>query len=285
MDESMTSCKSGLLLSAFLVLGSAQAANEYPTLGLLYHTTEGSSIQHDCALKGQELHCEMTQAFVRQKLPPEKVAKRRQELLSQNRVPTNGKSSADFAKEFGKGMCEDIDGVLRALAQSTPHPKLLPEKRQEFQRMAPDEKKHMLETMELLARLCKSPNQASFDALTEHSVKTEARTCKVGSHRWTEVFQLTPNIYGSGSVTPVWTSKDSPSGPCGTVMLNRFEQVDSATGNLKFWQYISRKAITNPNGELPGIGKCSNFDEATYTYSWKSRELYLNCSIIEFSPL
>ncbi|MDC0400278.1 hypothetical protein OAN59_11345, partial [Alphaproteobacteria bacterium] len=73
---------------------------------------------------------------------------------------------------------------------------------------------------------------------------------------------------------------DKPSGPCGEIRLDRFE-VDGES-KLGFWNYISRKAITNPNGKS-GAVPCNKLDEEIYSYSWKPQSVDLECIRLELT--
>ena len=63
------------LLNSIFVFStqSAFALDEHPRLGILYHTTENSSFQFDCQMLGKELHCDMTQSFIRAQVPKDKI--------------------------------------------------------------------------------------------------------------------------------------------------------------------------------------------------------------------
>ena len=75
-----------------------------------------------------------------------------------------------------------------------------------------------------------------------------------------------------------WSVIPKATGPCGIVQLDRFES-DSG-----FFNYIFKKAVTNPNGD-DIIGNCDKWDENEYVYSWKSKSYPLECRYIEFSVL
>ena len=130
--------------------------------------------------------------------------------------------------------------------------------------------------MKLFADVCKTNSLASKQALRDYIVKDEAGTCRVGTNHWKETFQRQASSIGS-----VWISSGQPQGLCRVVQLNRFEPDTKSSASL--WNYVARKAVTNPSGDMPVLGKCSGLDEATYEYSWKSRELVLGCTRIKFS--
>lgn len=264
----MKKSKTIFAIAALMSLAISHAQEAYPTRGLIYHTTENSSLQYDCKLLGQELHCDMTQTFVRQQVPQEKLAQRSKELLD-----------SLIKSEPRKGECDEISKTGQQLAEFMKDPSKLPqESKEEFRRMPDAQKKSIQQSITLAERACRTRDKATIETFRDHLLKDEASTCRVGSHSWKEVFQR-------ASSSAVWTTKDSPSGDCGIVLLNRFELVSAGSGNLKFWQYISRKAVTNPSGTTGLNMQCKDLDEGTYTYSWKSRELFLGCNTIKFSVL
>jgi hypothetical protein len=76
---------------------------------------------------------------------------------------------------------------------------------------------------------------------------------------------------------------DAPTGPCGVVNVSRFEK--DASTKYSFWVYHSKKVVTNPKGEvMPGFA-CSALDQAEYLFDWRSKEFFMGCAYIEFSPL
>lgn len=98
-------------------------------------------------------------------------------------------------------------------------------------------------------------------------------------------YRQTFRFLGSGSTLGSWVVESTPQGPCGTVQLDRFEAEDVGTGSkkIRFWKYIARKAITNPNGQLALGGSCSGFDENSYAYDWRAKTHQQTCDYVEFS--
>lgn len=263
-----------LVVCAFTI--DAAHANDpgYPTVGLLYNTAEAASLQYSCELVNQELHCDMTQVFVRKQLPESEVSKRSKELF-------------DLYKAKPKpGECEALINAAQLYKDMLNDPSKLPaEAREEMRQMPKSRKDYDLKGLSLAVEACRTESSAAIAALRDHKLKEEAGTCRVGSNHWKEAFQRVPRY--SKEQLPVWTTKSTPSGACGIVLLNRFELIKTA-GGLPFWNYVARKAVTNPDGGLTGLltgRKCKEvFDEATYTYGWRSRDIYLDCSTIKFSP-
>ena len=79
-----------------------------------------------------------------------------------------------------------------------------------------------------------------------------------------------------------WVVISSPTGPCGVINLSRFERAPNT--DIPFWNYVAKKTITNPKGKILGLNSCSVLDEDEYLYTWNSKEHFMGCEIIEFSP-
>ena len=80
-----------------------------------------------------------------------------------------------------------------------------------------------------------------------------------------------------------WIVDDTAAGVCGVVQLGRLEPVE--TGNLSTWRYISRKAVTNPNGETVLGIKCSQLDQKEHVYDWqRTRSGHVGCEYVDFGP-
>jgi hypothetical protein len=269
--KSGESMKHAFNLAIALIAVSAFAKDPaYPTVGLLHHTTENSSLQYSCVLRGKSLECEMTQSFVRRQLNDADIPKKREAL------------SVEMAKlSFSQGDCKSTLKGGKEFEARLKDPSSIPsDDKLRFGQMTQAEKDTVLEMFRLYENVCKTNSLAAKQALGEHLLNEEAGLCRVGSHHWKETFR-----YQASGAGPAWISDSEPRGDCGVVQLNRFELAkDAATST--FWNYVSRKAVSNPTGELLILGgKCSNLDEGTYSYTWKSRELYLSCKKIVFSVL
>lgn len=268
-----------------LVLGAgiscASLAQNYPTSGLLYHTTESSSLTHRCNLQGTELHCEMAQVFVRKELTAERVAKRKSDLLQT--LSDSTKNPQEFKK-----VCDDFKGWSRDLknfSEKKPTEKLPAEGVKNLEQLSSSKLSEMQRLFELYGDYCDRNSSVNRDRLVSHLLETEAMTCRVGSHTWKEVFVRSKGVEAMNvGKADSWVTKSTqPEGACGVVQLNRFEPEKS--GNLTFWNYISRKAITNPGG-MGALGvSCKDLDESVYQYSWKSKSVPFECRTVNFSVL
>lgn len=257
-------------------------AQDYPTRGLIYHTSENSSIQYSCSLQGAELHCDMNQTFVRQQLTENEFPKRLKEMISQ--LDKEDKDSARFREqcnELIKGMAQ-VETILKK-----PENKLTQQEREGIKKMSKHSLNKMREMVALFEAHCRKPSGKTREALASYMVSEETKTCRVGSNYWKEIFVRTKGIesgnFGSNSS---WVTKDQPSGPCGIVLTNRWELDDSdKSTKVKFWNYVARKVVTNPSGETMFGMKCNQLDEGSYRYVWQSQEVGLDCRTVRFSPL
>lgn len=51
------------------------------------------------------------------------------------------------------------------------------------------------------------------------------------------------------------------------------------------WKYFSEKRITNLGGSLDGVLQCSELDQATYEYTWRSQDRVMDFRFISFGLL
>lgn len=253
---------------------SVFALDEHPRLGILHHTTENSSFQFDCQMMGKELHCDMTQSFIREQVPKDKIAERSKEIYE-----------SIVSEKTKPGDCDELAKLSKGVAEAIKNPAKIPVDKRAVVLNLPKEKlRELMDTTIALERVCRKKTIENINTLRNLLLKAESTTCRVGSHSWKEVFQKAPPNYSDPENLPVWISKSEPSGDCGIVLLNRFEQVAISDSKVKFWNYVSRKAITNPNGQMLLGGQCKDLDEESYLYSWRSRDVFLECKTIKFSP-
>jgi hypothetical protein len=136
----------------------------------------------------------------------------------------------------------------------------------------------ILDTLRALAGMCDHPSEQNYLKITRAEHDKDLRTCQVSSNPFTQEFVWVSD-FGNGGA---WVVSSQPEGPCGVVQLSRFEKDRSDPSGL-FWQYIARKAATNPSGTvLPGLS-CSAVDQDEYVYDWKkTRSDHLKCEFVEF---
>jgi hypothetical protein len=223
---------------------------------------------------GKELHCDMTQSFIREQVPKDKIDERSKEIYE-----------SIVSDKTKPGDCDELAKISKDLADAIKNPTKIPaDKRVALLNFPKDKLNELMDTTTALERVCKKKTIENINTLRNLLLKAESTTCRVGSHSWKEVFQKGPPSYSDTENLPVWISKSEPSGDCGIVLLNRFEQVEVSESKFKFWNYISRKAITNPKGTMLLGGQCKDLDEESYLYSWRNRDIFLDCKTIKFSP-
>ncbi len=258
--------------AAFLILTVAShlafAQTEWPTIGLLYNTSEVHSLTYRCDPPvGGRMGCRFEQVSVRPKATfadlPERIASARKQY------PT-WKPSQDDCKMF-----RDLLGALQG-TKTVPKPEAL-------NALTPLEKRDTTDMAAAFVKACDKPSEESYLNVTRLEQERDRRTCRASVHTYQETFRFIPADKGPGS----WVADSQPDGPCGIVQLNRFESEPLSFGGKQsyFWKYVARKAITNPNGELPLGGKCSGFDERVFVYDWRQKTHQRTCDYIEFSPL
>lgn len=253
-----------IVLSAVAIAAiAAQSWEVTPLNGMVYHTTERSALTYDCSpLPNQELRCKFNQTAVRKKLTPDKVEERLAELEESLReigpASEECKDAQAFVEEAGNAAnkIKDVDARDRELV-----------------------------TIYLrgIEKACSSGDKADLRTALRTTVERDLRTCMVSSYQFEQTFK---RVDGLPTNQTTWVTTGAPSGECGIVQLSRFERDGDAT--FVWWNYVARKAITNPRGEIPLLGSCSLLDEETYTYSWRSGDAYsrwAECDQIEFSAL
>lgn len=255
----------------------------YPTKGLIYNTTEDSSLTYNCTkLQSGFLECEFVQTSVRKISKPEDLKKKIEQAKTQ---------FPDAVKEYSsEKVCESTNTYLDILeGKITPeqaaHTVLKSEinDEQEFTRgmkeMSKSKKDDLQEILRASNEFCNTHSEESYLKLTQLQINKEMRTCAVSSNFFKQTFRW---VSDSTSGVGAWVVDGKTEGPCGIIQLSRFELDNKHT----FWKYYAKKATTNPKGTvLPGIS-CSNIDEHEYLYDWKTdRDYKLGCEYIKFSPL
>lgn len=230
-----------------------------PLSGMAYNTVERSAVTYDCsAVTSAQIQCRFVQTAVRRKLDyadlPSKIAEAEADLA-------NWEASEEECKDIEKYRSE-----LEAKAASAD---------KSFDQRDVDVAREVYTAIEAA---CRSGSRAGLSAMVQRSLERDTRTCRVSSHTFEQTFTRQ-----SSASTPVWVTTGAPSGPCGIVQLSRFESADAGEGYL--WNYVARKAVTNPSGELPLLGSCKSLDEETYHYSWRSTDgpsSWADCDQLEF---
>lgn len=208
--------------------------------------------------------CELNQVKITNKAKPEDLAERLK------RLPETLKS---FTDPKDKEACPIVASSITALETSVPPNEFNAE---EFKKwviaLHPAAKRDLLEKMRAVKAVCDSPSEAGVRALIVLEHQQDTRTCKLFGNHYRQSFKLAEG----GN----WVHTSEPTGPCGTVFVTEFQKESSSIG-LTLWNHRTRKIITNPSGTNV-IMKCSDFDEATYTYVWRKEPVYRGCDYIDY---
>lgn len=251
----------GLLAAAAF---GAQQWEVTPLNGLIYHTTERSALTYDCDLpvKG-ELRCKFNQTAVRKKSGPAEVQKKLAELEEELR-----------SLEVGAQSCKDAQELIKEAKKNA----------KQVEKADPRDREQIAAYLSGLERACTTGDKGPLRATLRKAVERELKSCTVSSYYFEQSFKMVP---GLSAERTTWVTTGEPTGECGVVQLSRFERDDTEKG-FTVWNYIARKAVTNPRGEMPLLGRCSELDEETYKYSWRSNEAFsswADCDEIEFTVL
>lgn len=244
-----------------LMVTSDARAQERPTVGIVYHTTENSALTYNCKSSGNDvIECEFVQTFVRLQSTPEQLPGFLEKARSSYAEEVKG------IKTRGCGDLERMDAILKG--GQTALPAEAP-----FAKASAAEKDEIKRWMSLMLQFCKSPTMPNFEAFIKFQHDKDCRTCNVGSHSYTQKMRR--------NSTGAWTTIPIQYGPCGIVQLDRFE-VAERMPSLVVWNYIARKAVTNPKATT-ALAPCNTLDESEYIYKWVPRDLFLPCNYIKFS--
>jgi hypothetical protein len=257
----------GLLVIAvclpWSLTSGAAAFDEYPSTGIAYNTKERSALTYECELESMDqLKCSFVQMALRRKLNPsslpEQLAKMEKQLASE---------------KWDSKDCAEQKQLLSALnAKAVPN----------FAKMDQRDVAHYQELLESSVKACESGSTSPMLPIMRKSLELETRSCRISSNKFEQTFK---RVQSASIDKPVWVTTQEPTGPCGIVQLSRFELVKPSGDDFKAWNYIARKAITNPDAEEPFLGKCGGLDEGSYVFSWDESDgpsSWANCDQIEF---
>ena len=250
-----------VFLACFNSVG--RASDDYPRSSTVYNTKEDSNITFECTVDSiGELVCEATQTSITNKTSQstkEVVSAATSQWEDGQRLSTNECALYRTMLEFFEGRSPPPSAAAKNFMDAMPEAHRL----------------DFILSAEALIRYCNTPNLRNFLAVVKLDHDKKIRTCKVMTFHWSQRF------YQAGPET--WTAKPEPIGECGVVRLDRFERVKpSADYDLNFWDYISKKAVTNPKGSTLTL-PCSELDENEYLFSWKKRDLNRSCDYVEFN--
>ena len=138
-------------------------------------------------------------------------------------------------------------------------------------KMPVQQRQDMVKSATTLLNYCRSPSAATMTEMIRAEHEKNTRTCSVSANPFTQTFK---RVTGSNN----WTSNQGPNGPCGTVNISRWQK----DPKYPMWNYITRRTITNPNGEwFPGAS-CSKLDQAEYVYEWMPEDTFTKCDYVKF---
>lgn len=260
---------SQMIALIFFLSLSAIANDSYPTQGFVYNTKEAGSLEYNCGEpKNGKIVCKFMQSAVRQKLKAEKLPA----LIEKDKI--------DYKKNpLQKKDCDQLIELKEMLEGKRPMPN--PEKYLKSTELSKSEFKKSIDAME---KLCKEHTLENYLALTNIEHFKNIRTCQANSYSFEQTFKLVSSN-GNGKIS--WVTESQPTGPCGVVQLSRFESESTKIGNNTYinWNYVARKAITNPSGELTMGLQCGDLDQGEYFYDWRPEVHQMSCDYVEFSPI
>lgn len=188
--------------------------------------------------------------------------------------------------QSARALVDATKGPLSAEELLDQNPSLAPDRDQFIKgvtelRVRYGEHSDEIATIEALNDFCRTKDEEGFLNVIRREHERDVRSCRVSSHGFKQTFSWVES-FGSGK--GAWVVVSQPQGPCGTVELSRFESDEGST--FKFWRYVARKAVTNPEGMILDQKCASALDQNEYVYDWKtSRNSRLGCEFVEFSPL
>ncbi|MGB5213852.1 MAG: hypothetical protein WBN88_09445 [Anderseniella sp.] len=234
-------------------------------MGIVYHTTETSSLQHDCRLDGPYLNCEFIQSRVRRDFDPKNLAAEIEKARSNYRANKTGMDKKECAQTT-----ELYDAIKRGVPPKGVEPKKFA---QGMEAMGEAAKQNLFQFMDAATTFCQEPTEERFISFSRVEFEKRMRTCIVSSHKYTQRFKHFPE-------TDTWVvTQEGPLGSCGLVNVSRF-QPDVQFG-VKSWSYIAKKIVTNKSGNSLLLS-CSDLDEGEYVYDWRTREIEFGCDFIKF---
>ena len=250
---------------AWLNFSPGPAFADQPVTDLLYNLTETTSLNYECNLIDNYLECKFVQVMVRRK--------GRSKNLDRS-IDNSEKGYLEFKATVMSGCNKYLLGAGALFRKGLPPPGEDEKKfKENFKRLTPIEKEDGATTFDILEEFCKKPSLEKFLSMIEFLQEREMRTCTIATHTYVQRFKQIPE-------SQVWVIvQDGPEGICGIVDVSRFEK---AKESHIFWNYFSKKLITNKTGVINDNMNCSDLDESERAYLWKPREIGLGCDYITF---
>jgi hypothetical protein len=252
------------VISFLSILASPLLAQERPTTGLVHNTTDPQSLTYECNLDGADLICTFTQSA---------ISRQSTEKELPNVISTARNAFPEWQKTAVEE-CRNTQALDNLIAGRPPADADRKEFDAAMARMTPGEKADMNRMFKALIDLCKDKSEARYIDMARINHEREARSCRV----WTSTFKQRFRRVGTGVGT--WVVIDSPMGDCGVVNVSRWESEISS--GITFWNYYSKKVVTNKSGKILPTLSCSSLDENEYRFDWRSIDRKLGCDYIKF---
>ena len=258
-----------LVILIYLILSSnnAFAFEDHPTFGIVYNTIENNSLTYDWKLLSNgNLKCDFTQTSVRKKTRPFSEAESQaKDEWNENPLMLNEDDCNQFQLIFS-GLEKIFKREIKAETEKF---------QREIDNMTPVSKTDMLSSLNLMLSYCESPTLGLFMEIVKFEEDKNNRTCFVSSNNFSQTFNKMSN--------DTWAVIPEAYGECGIVQLDRFERIEVGSSKSIFWNYISKKAITNPNAKQGLFNlSCNGLDENEYLYAWNQRDVSMECDYIKF---
>lgn len=278
-----------ILASSLLLATFSAAAIEAPSNGTVHNTRDRGWLSYDC---GPVIHdritCSMIQVLIRKKLLPADVDAKYQEQIKgwPETLAAESNTTPDklMDSEPMRELCSMSAAYIRLL-RGTGDGAGLPKEaiatiRSQNALQRRDNEQHFRAILES----CQSRNIDGLKRATRIALERDARTCLVATNPFEQTFR--PVRDPDGKLLS-WSIADTrPQGDCGFVHISRFIPEKSSSGSdFLFWNYVGKRATSNPEAKTVFDISCKDWDESETVYEWKSKEIALQCDYIEYSPI
>ena len=254
---------------AFFIIGyaSLSVANSqgYPNIGNVHNTQEPNYLSYKCQrTELNELECDFIQVRITKKLDPSKVEEEINRLMG-------------YEETVSEESCQEQQLINDVLKGKKTQPA---EWEDGLSDLTEYERQYTITLTDSIIKYCSTKSKKDLRAFFTIAALKETRTCSVNNQSFKQQFKF---IAGPEGKNPTWVVKDSPNGTCGMINLSRFELDTNSSINI--WNYISRRAITNPNAMYSEGVSCNEFEQNETLFDWRAKELTMECDFINFGAL